>query len=473
MTRTAACCLLVLACVLGAAPPAGAGDDRPLSVEAFEQQISRLRHPMLAERDAARRHLAAAMPGVRQQVISALDDAPWVVRLQLAHILASDGSQPSTDALLRLFESVSEVEADAIRQRVLRDEVASQRMLERLEASPKLLEGEGKAKSRLRAAYKLLKRAQIEETFLSRKSDSGSTGYYRGQYDDLKPDRKQALDIVTHIALDEALQVPGRYKTGRYQFIRVRAIELWELRDMAMNAVAELGTADDHVVIARLVRHAGRIQREAYRMSRAIGFGGWSDDAEQLEDQEILMEVAGQWGDALSALYIIDPTPSRENALREYMDALQYDFATKIRYRWWSEQARAATAIRVGWYPMAVELYKGLLGRRYGPSDATSHYNLACAYASWSLDPPKGLDPEELRELAIAHLSSAVSGGWTDLGWMEEDRDLDPIRKSPAYRALVRHIQSELGIARRPADDGEDSEGGGKAPEGGEDDDDR
>ena len=443
--------LLVLGCLLSAGVPALAGDERPLSPEAFDQAIARLRHPMLAEREAARRDLLAAMPGVRERVIGALEDAPWVVRLQLAHVLATDASKAATDALLGLFEVVDDVEADAIRMRVLSDEAASKRLLDRFQKDPALLKGKGRGKDRLRALHDLLHRAEIEETFLARKSDSGSTGYYRGQYDALKPMGRAALDVVTHIALDEALPVPGRYTTGHYQFIRMRPIELWEIRDMAINAVAELARPTDRDIIEKLERYGKRLEIKAYTQARRIRLGGWSDDEDELEDQEVLMEYVGQWGDVLSALYIIDRTTARESVLREYMSALEYDFDPKIRFSWWSEGARAATAIRVGWYPEAITLYGALLRRRYGPSPATSYYNLACAYASWSLDPGDH-DAEQLRDAALSNLSRAVYSGWTDLGWMEEDRDLDPIRDTPTYRELVTHIRKELGVTRRGDD---------------------
>ncbi|HYN82461.1 MAG TPA: protein kinase [Gemmatimonadaceae bacterium] len=61
------------------------------------------------------------------------------------------------------------------------------------------------------------------------------------------------------------------------------------------------------------------------------------------------------------------------------------------------------------------------------PDDAGMMYNIACAYASLG-------KPEE----AIAALEGAVDKGYAHKEWMENDPDLDPIRTSPRYQALLK-----------------------------------
>jgi hypothetical protein len=61
------------------------------------------------------------------------------------------------------------------------------------------------------------------------------------------------------------------------------------------------------------------------------------------------------------------------------------------------------------------------------PTDPTAHYNLACRYALLK-------QPDE----ALVSLRKAVELGYRDFEFMEEDHDLDSIRKDPRFRALVR-----------------------------------
>lgn len=65
------------------------------------------------------------------------------------------------------------------------------------------------------------------------------------------------------------------------------------------------------------------------------------------------------------------------------------------------------------------------------PSDPTAHYNLACRYALLK-------QPDQ----ALGSLRKAVELGYRDFSFMEEDHDLDSIRKDPRFRQLVREYRS-------------------------------
>ena len=64
------------------------------------------------------------------------------------------------------------------------------------------------------------------------------------------------------------------------------------------------------------------------------------------------------------------------------------------------------------------------------PDDPTAHYNLACRYAL--LKQP---------DLALATLRKAIELGYRDFRYMEEDRDLESIRKDPRFRQLVKEYR--------------------------------
>jgi tetratricopeptide (TPR) repeat protein len=64
------------------------------------------------------------------------------------------------------------------------------------------------------------------------------------------------------------------------------------------------------------------------------------------------------------------------------------------------------------------------------PADPTARYNLACRYAL--LKQP---------DLALVTLRKAIELGYRDFRYMEEDRDLDSIRKDPRFRKLLREYR--------------------------------
>lgn len=64
------------------------------------------------------------------------------------------------------------------------------------------------------------------------------------------------------------------------------------------------------------------------------------------------------------------------------------------------------------------------------PTDPTAHYNLACRYAL--LKQP---------DLAFGSLRKAIELGYRDFRFMEEDHDLDSIRKDPRFRQLVKEYR--------------------------------
>ena len=64
------------------------------------------------------------------------------------------------------------------------------------------------------------------------------------------------------------------------------------------------------------------------------------------------------------------------------------------------------------------------------PADPTAHYNLACRYALL-----------KQADLAFGSLRKAVELGYRDFRFMEQDRDLDSIRKDPRFRQLVKEFR--------------------------------
>jgi tetratricopeptide (TPR) repeat protein len=65
------------------------------------------------------------------------------------------------------------------------------------------------------------------------------------------------------------------------------------------------------------------------------------------------------------------------------------------------------------------------------PTDPTAHYNLACRYALLHQS-----------DLAFRSLRKAIELGYRDFRFMEEDRDLESIRKDPRFRQLVKEYRA-------------------------------
>jgi tetratricopeptide (TPR) repeat protein len=67
---------------------------------------------------------------------------------------------------------------------------------------------------------------------------------------------------------------------------------------------------------------------------------------------------------------------------------------------------------------------------RLQPSNATAHYNLACSLAL------SKRNPEALRSLR-----AAVALGYRDFEWMSHDPDLEGLKRSPEFGALVARLK--------------------------------
>jgi hypothetical protein len=67
---------------------------------------------------------------------------------------------------------------------------------------------------------------------------------------------------------------------------------------------------------------------------------------------------------------------------------------------------------------------------RLRPQDCLARYNLACSLALTLL-----------YDEALAELRRAVELGYRDFAFMKQDRDLEPIRKDPRFRALMREYE--------------------------------
>ena len=66
------------------------------------------------------------------------------------------------------------------------------------------------------------------------------------------------------------------------------------------------------------------------------------------------------------------------------------------------------------------------------PQNATAHYNLACSLALL-----------KRKADAIKSLREAVSLGYKDFDWMQQDPDLDGLKQDPGFNALLAQLKPQ------------------------------
>ncbi len=69
---------------------------------------------------------------------------------------------------------------------------------------------------------------------------------------------------------------------------------------------------------------------------------------------------------------------------------------------------------------------------RLEPDNPTAHYNLACSLALCKKRPD-----------AMRSLRKALSLGYDDLDWMEQDPDLDILKEEPEFRQLLEQLKPQ------------------------------
>ena len=453
---------LWLALAALALPPAGArADAEPTGpgTDRLRLTLDHLASPLEGERERGARIAASLLQGDhRARLLGALRDASPPIQRELINVLATDGQMDAIRALIVHLGRTSEEQARRIMLAMARSSAVVKHLGEALAKDKDVLKTlatsdnrklAASAMARLQDLEHFVRRAEIEALLVSRKSPSGGTGYYKGQYDVLKEygHRDLALAVCAGIALDEALAMPGMHASGVYDFLHTHDVEILELRGMAINAVAELAQRDDEELIARFERKYTTFLRSVLRKRRAL-----TDEYEsrprvrrttRFQDELFALgaEVA-EMADYLICLHAIN-----EDAYRSSLDALIFDLERGWD-RWVTPQhvegMIPGLLIRAGRYEQAADEYWKDLHRGRGTT-SYNYYNLACAYASWSREPGDE-SAADLREQALFCLRKSFDYGWRDFGWMQEDRDLDPVRDTNEYRAIVREIKRDLGL---------------------------
>jgi hypothetical protein len=424
-------------------PEGRAEDPSPAPTAPAEDLFAGLRSPLLSDREEAVRRIVSRLPEIRPAALEAFARGGPAERTLLAEVLARDGSPESVGTLVAALASADDVVGPRVVALLAENPEAARSALARWreDADPRLA-----AAPHLADLERLLLFAEVERRFAARKSPTGYTGYYRGQYAALEeePYRGVAIDLCCRILEDRPLPAPGTHAAGRFEFLALPrgALEFDEAQSMAGHALIELaaGTPRAREVEARLRPILDRTRQQVEYLHATSGWRMGQGLRQRLTEKRAL------YAETLLVLYLVRPE-SFESEMEELLESL--GSGSGLWADGWRPEAHAMVLLRIGRYPEAIQAYREVLDRRPLASQddrnlAHAHYNLACAYASWSLGVEDSAEAADLRGEALRQLTLAVvRGRWSDLGWMEEDRDLDPIRDSPGYRALVEHIRRE------------------------------
>jgi hypothetical protein len=66
------------------------------------------------------------------------------------------------------------------------------------------------------------------------------------------------------------------------------------------------------------------------------------------------------------------------------------------------------------------------------PGNATAHYNLACSLAL-----------SRRKAAALLELRRAIKLGYSDFDWMQQDPDLEALKKHPEFQALLQQLKPQ------------------------------
>ncbi len=408
--------------------PAPAPDASPEARAA--RAVSALASPFFLEREEAAATLVRLGSAARPTLVSAWKGASEVVRPLLARVLAAQGSP---EAYVALRDALVEEKSPPVARAIVRA------LLAHPDAAAHALEGvrgeDGSLPLALAPVETLVRRARVERLFVSRKSRSGSTGSYPGQYDVLRPERVLAVEVCLAILRNEGIKEPSVFPGGSFTFLRPPEFlaDGLEFRHMAANALAELVNVDDVKVLDAL-------EGLYYQVRVAI-----TDGARRVARRA---RLAGR-----GALLLVNPFKGEEGLL----DTGVLPTLARNREAEWRPKAEArigqleaqgdydaaaGLCLRLAEYGRAVGYFAEELRRRDSP--VLAHYNIACAYSRWSLDEAeRPADRADYRRLAVRSLVSSVVAGYADWPWIEQDRDLDAIRDEPVYKELLKKLKRE------------------------------
>ncbi|MGH7163331.1 MAG: TPR end-of-group domain-containing protein, partial [Planctomycetota bacterium] len=330
-------------------------------------------------------------------------------RCALVRAIAGAGTRASAEVALRL---ASDPEAEVFRALLAGLVEGGERAL----AAPipdNILGSRRKAIQRLRLRWRL-------EAELARlKSPSGPTGSYVGQFDAVKALGRDVVPLLLDIVADRDPPLPDEGASGPYEPIHpeMALFESEELRQLVAGNLGQVIPRED--------------EREVRRV-HALWERYWElDDEEHPFERE---DLAPALAFSLHDLGIPRPAEQWVGHLLRKLDSPR----RTVEPLWELGYAM----IRLGRYDEGEGFYQRLLQSTNADNRALAAYNLACSFAQRAAQ-----DRANRRthvENAMRYLRLAVSTyKFVEWQWMEQDRDLDPLRDDPRFRTMLAQLRAE------------------------------
>ncbi|MEQ8765691.1 MAG: hypothetical protein RL885_17335, partial [Planctomycetota bacterium] len=243
--------------------------------------------------------------------------------------------------------------------------------------------------------FELYQRERLLQLLQRTLRDGTIPGFYDGQFDALSPLQPGLVDQLLFIGAHPSLNA--------------------SLRGMAVAAIGSHGDRED---VSRL--------QEVFMVDPRTEIEHLVESTEETEERaRAQLSQYARWsawrlGDKVLPLEPINELQRRHDQIQskyhprapEYLFQIGYGYL-RLRLLDKAEQS----------FSRFVDEYEGTTIQRFLSS---VHYNLACIHALRSEVGP-----------AIQELRLARENGFTDIGWLLEDRDLEKIRDDPRFRAFL------------------------------------
>jgi len=266
---------------------------------------------------------------------------------------------------------------------------------------------------RQRALDELRLRWKVEAAFAGLKSRSGRTGHFTGQYKALKPYLPGAVEVMWAIARDRSWPQPGEASGEGYRPLHPAMLdyELDERRTLAAYSFGELIDKNDFVWKRKLLE---------------LFYEYWAKHSELHPIEKLAIAPAI----AYSLHDLGDPRPAdryitylRRKARHLTFEGLQAMWDLGYAY------------MRIGEFDKGEDWYKKVIRLQDDWGRGVACYNLACHFAVRAASEPK--QAKFFKWKSLEWLETAIEQhNFIDWVWMDEDGDLNAIRKEPRYIAL-------------------------------------
>jgi len=307
---------------------------------------------------------------------------------------------------------------------------------------------EGLSQKRRRAVEWLRLRWRVEAELVRLKSPAGSTGHYTGQFSGFAKFGPGVIDIFFDILQDRAVPLPGEAGSGPFESIHPEMVryDKMELRDLVACGFGEMTTRRDLATVRRILK----LFKRYWSLDEEGGFDFEHNSlapnlAYSLFDLGVRSETRTdkRWASILRA-HGLARAPHDIYISKLVHDSKGYSY-TALRALWQLGYAY----IRVGQHALGESYYKRILAMpaESGVSRHLAAYNLACNFSMRARQDPRRR--QYYKRLAIYYLQEAVRLELWDWGWMEADGDLDFIRATPEYKAILAALKAKYPERRK------------------------